>query len=684
MSVRYGNKVGPLVSRKSSFFKKDRFDNLRIKKPSSNMWIRPTDWLAMPTITSSEQKIAILMPVYPQGSNFLAFTVAEAYTVDWGDGVTENVATGIKAQHEYSYADADLNVTVASGGYKMAIVIITPQAGQNITSVNFNQKYALTGSVFPDTSPILEIVLSCPNLTSITLGNLTATSAFCKSLVSFSGVNMGQIVSFANLFSNLVSLENVSFDVLASILDTNNMFANCRSLKNVPLFNTAAVGDMGTMFSNCSSLTSVPLFNTAAVTNMGSMFSGCRSLTSVPLFNTAAAIFINSTFSGCVSLTSVPLFNTAAVTDMSSTFSGCASLTSVPLFNTAAATNMSSTFISCASLKNVPLFNTAAVTNMSSTFSGCVSLTSVPLFNTAAVTNMGSMFNGCASLTSVPLFNTAAAIFINSMFNGCASLTSVPLFNTAAVTDMSSTFSGCLSLATVPLLISGAGTTTSKFSNMFNSCASLTRAALSGAEYSISFTGCKLSKEELESIFNNLDTIGAPSQTLTISNNWGAPTTVTRTGTTTAGGTTITMANTVDIAVGMQITGTGTPLITARAVTFTDEGDLITLASHGLSNGDEVAFSVITSTTGIIINKIYFVVNAAAETFQIAATSGGAVLPLTTNGSGSLRYRTEVVSINPNVNITISRPTSSAATSSLTFRQLRTGTAILKGWTVTG
>jgi surface protein len=564
MSVRYGNKVGPLVSRKSSFFKKDRFDNLRIKKPSSNMWIRPTDWLAMPTITSSEQKIAILMPVYPQGSNFLAFTVAEAYTVDWGDGVTENVATGIKAQHEYSYADADLNVTVASGGYKMAIVIITPQAGQNITSVNFNQKYALTGSVFPDTSPILEIVLSCPNLTSITLGNLTATSAFCKSLVSFSGVNMGQIVSFANLFSNLVSLENVSFDVLASILDTNNMFANCRSLKNVPLFNTAAVGDMGTMFSNCSSLTSVPLFNTAAVTNMGSMFSGCRSLTSVPLFNTAAAIFINSTFSGCVSLTSVPLFNTAAVT------------------------------------------------------------------------------------------------------------------------DMSSTFSGCLSLATVPLLISGAGTTTSKFSNMFNSCASLTRAALSGAEYSISFTGCKLSKEELESIFNNLDTIGAPSQTLTISNNWGAPTTVTRTGTTTAGGTTITMANTVDIAVGMQITGTGTPLITARAVTFTDEGDLITLASHGLSNGDEVAFSVITSTTGIIINKIYFVVNAAAETFQIAATSGGAVLPLTTNGSGSLRYRTEVVSINPNVNITISRPTSSAATSSLTFRQLRTGTAILKGWTVTG
>jgi hypothetical protein len=246
-------------------------------------------------------------------------------------------------------------------------------------------------------------------------------------------------------------------------------------------------------------------------------------------------------------------------------------------------------------------------------------------------------------------------------------------------------FNSCNSLTTVPLFNTGTGTTTTKFDNIFNGCISLTRAALSGSKYSISYSGCKLSKEELESIFNNLDTRApAAAQTLTITNNWGAPTTVTRTGTTTTGGTTITMANTADIAVGMQITGTGTPLTTARSVTFTDAGDLVTLASHGLSNGDEVSFSVITSTTGIIINKIYYVVNKAANTFQLSASSGGAVLPLTTNGSGSLRYRIEVVSINPNVNITVSRPTSSAGSNSLTFRQLKTGTALLKGWTVTG
>jgi hypothetical protein len=270
------------------------------------------------------------------------------------------------------------------------------------------------------------------------------------------------------------------------------------------------------------------------------------------------------------------------------------------------------------------------------------------------------------------------------MFNGCTTLTTVPLFNTVAVTNMSSMFGSCSSLTTVPLLISGAGAITTKFNTIFSSCISLTRAALNGSKYSISYTGCKLSKEELESIFNYLDTIGAASQTITVTNNWGVTTPATVTGTTTAGSTTITMTNTTGIAEGMQITGTGSPLTTARAVTFTDAGDLVNLASHGLSNGDEVSFATIVTTTGIVTNRIYYIVNATAGTFQVAATLGGLALALTTNGTGTLRYRTQVVSINPNVSITVSRPMTSGGANSLGFRQLRTGTAFLKGWLVTG
>jgi surface protein len=315
-------------------------------------------------------------------------------------------------------------------------------------------------------------------------------------------------------------------------------------------------------------------------------------------------------------------------------------------------------------------------------FNSCTSLTTVPLFNTGAVTNMSSMFGICTTLITVPLFNTGAVTSMSSMFFGCTTLTTVPLFNTGAVTSMASMFNGCTSLTSVPLLISGAGTDANKFNGIFSTCLNLTRAALNGSEYSISYSGCKLSKEELESIFNYLDTIGAASQTITVTNNWGAPTPVTLTGTTTVGSTTISMANTTGIAVGMQITGTGSPLTSTRAVTFTS--NLVNLATHGLSNGDEVSFATIATTTSIIINRIYYVVNATAGTFQLAATLGGPALTLTPNGSGTLRYRTEVVSINPNVSITVSRQMAAGGANSLIFRQLRTGTAFLKGWLVMG
>ena len=71
-------------------------------------------------------------------------------------------------------------------------------------------------------------------------------------------------------------------------------------------------------------------------------------------------------------------------------------------------------------------------------------------------------------------------------------------------------------------------------------------------------------------------------------------------------------------------------------VTFQDSGDTVTLASHGLSNGTKVSFWSITSTTGISTYTTYYVVNTATNTFQLSLTSGGAALPLSTDGSGSM------------------------------------------------
>lgn len=69
------------------------------------------------------------------------------------------------------------------------------------------------------------------------------------------------------------------------------------------------------------------------------------------------------------------------------------------------------------------------------------------------------------------------------------------------------------------------------------------------------------------------------------------------------------------------------------AVTTTDAGDLFTATAHGLSNGTPLTFTSITTTTGVSVGVTYYVVTTAANTFQVAATPGGAAIAITTDGS---------------------------------------------------
>lgn len=72
--------------------------------------------------------------------------------------------------------------------------------------------------------------------------------------------------------------------------------------------------------------------------------------------------------------------------------------------------------------------------------------------------------------------------------------------------------------------------------------------------------------------------------------------------------------------------------------TFTADSstDTITSTSHGFSNGDEIIFKTGNLPEPLAAGTIYYVVNATTNTFQVAATSGGSAIDLTTNGSGSL------------------------------------------------
>jgi surface protein len=321
--------------------------------------VRPSDWLALPTVTAVEQKFVGLHAVFAEGNNFCAFLFRGAYTVDWGDGVVENVADNVKAEHVYDYS-AISNATLTSRGYKQVIVTVTPQVGQNLTTINFQQRY--TGQNVAYSTGWLDVTGSFPN------------------------AGVGATITFGGTTVRHTYAERVTWLTIGSCTSMANMFLDCYSLQSVPLFNTALVTTMQSMFSSCGSLTSVPLFNTALVQSMATTFTGCWNLRTVPLFNTASVTAMNNMFDFAASLIEVPLFNTASVTTMERMFTNCRSLTTVPLFNTASVTAMNNMFSSCFALKSVPLFNTASVTTMNTMFEFARSLNALPALSTAGIT----------------------------------------------------------------------------------------------------------------------------------------------------------------------------------------------------------------------------------------------------------------------------------------------------------
>jgi len=584
---------------------------------STEDWVRPSDWLAMPTVTDVEQKFVGLHAIFQEGNNFAAllFTTSTGqYQVDWGDGSSPTLHnSNTKAEYAYNYATYDTgNTTLSTRGYKQAIITVTPVSG-NLLTCNFQQRY--TGQNQAYATGFLDCIISMPNHSASAFAFSAETKTVNHNYVErFDIKTLGSCNNLISSFNGLISLQSINLFNTSLIVNFNDAFWNCLSLKSVPLFNTSSVTNMSRMFSNCISLTNVPLFNTSSVSNMNEMFNGCRSLKSVPLFNTSNVNSMSSMFNNCSSLKSVPFFDTANVSNISSMFSGCSILQNVPFFNTPSLTNCSQMFQSCTSLQNIPLLTTNLVTNMSNMFFTCSSLQSIPALSTASIT-------------------------------------------TTSGTDFSVNFA---------------------ISNV-----SLDRCQMAFAR-TVGFGNCQLSATAIEEILTNLVPRTATSATITLTGNWGLGTIVSRSFTITDGSTTITTGDTSSLVAGMQVTGTGSPLSSPVSVTFQDTGDTVTLVAHGLENDDEVSFASITSTTGLALNTIYYIVNKTTDTFQVASTIGGSPLPLTTNGSGTMRHRTEIVSIVANTSITMSRPMRGSGSQTLAFRTLKTGTALLKNWAVTG
>ena len=190
-------------------------------------------------------------------------------------------------------------------------------------------------------------------------------------------------------------------------------------------------------------------------------------------------------------------------------------------------------------------------------------------------------------------------------------------------------------------------------------------------------------KTALQSLFTNGILPVATTQTLSITNAPGADTANTKTATWTNASNVVTMANTVNVSIGGQVTGANM----SNVVSATAYANSKISTTNLVDNNVVVAFSSVT-TSNLAVNTLYYVSNQSNVTgtyyYDLATSNGGSPITFTA-GTMNMNINRLVTAINVNANITLSAfPSNSGTAASVATRNLNTNLGSFKNWTITG
>lgn len=434
-------------------------------------WTKPLDWPALTVPDASSQFLEANYAVFGPETfedNLVKLYTHSAVDVDWGDGVIESYAADTFLSHAYDYTSVNLSGPTTEG-FKVATITVTPQAGYQLTGLNFST--VTTTGAFSDytagkavSQAWLELVITSPHLTTLVLPRDTAPT-FCPRLAR---IHIGQnaLITFEELFYKLYSLESVELDYKLDSASCYYMFGYCYSLKEVILPNPLITPSVQYLFRYCHSLHDVDIETTA--TNVEDMFNWCRSLETLNL-----------------------VFNNA---------------------------NPHTPLPQPGPLWSVRLISTA-MTNGLNLFSGQFALREVSL-HLPNLINTDNMFEDCWCLEKIPPLSLDGSIVPYptslNLFHNCYNLKEFP--DHVTITQSQGMFVNCRSALQIPAydFTADTSTTTLQFSNM-NYLVKVACRPLPGNK-DIDLRQSALHKTALEEILNNLpDITGSTTRTLYIS-----------------------------------------------------------------------------------------------------------------------------------------------------------------------
>ena len=464
-------------------------------------YVRPSDWISIPSINvgGGEEVSYCLMQVFDTAHNYIAVTCEGDFTVDWGDGSTPvNYASGTQAENDIAYSGVS---NLSTRGYRQALVKITPQAGQNLTLVNYGVRHSSWGTNLIS-SQILEIDQHLPNATTFKVYHTNQVHYY---LEQFNWRGNHNVTSYSSLFRNGYRLQSVvALPFTNSSLNCYRVFYNARLLRIFPTINITSCTNAAEMFYGTGIEWVGDVTITGTVTSYTSLFRACSKLLGVEslTINTSTSAVINLLYHTCSTLRYVPLFvyngtNVSSmhesnnllqyippydfpnITTLSSFAKSCFQLRKPCKFassgTTANVTSLYRAYQSCESMLTAMRsgeHDFSLVTTARECYSGCISMkfshnidlpicTNFTSFQASARfeeidvfdTSSGQDFNYFVSgsvLKTFPLFDTSSATSFFAFFQSNYFLESVADLDTSNVTTFQQTFYQCYALCQLP------------------------------------------------------------------------------------------------------------------------------------------------------------------------------------------------------------------------------------------
>jgi len=425
--------------------------------PAVTGWQRPVDWLPMPV--DAPNKIAILAMVRDTTGEYVALKIVcdGGYTVDWGDGIIDNVASGIVAEHQYLYTDTNLDGTLCTRGYKQAMIVITPQSTGDITEIYLNIRHSHY-TVTAVSTPFLDVQINAP---SCTILQSYHANSFCRYIERWNITAIGPITDMSSMFYNNYSVQQYTFPAsFGSVAtDMSSMFNSNYSVQQYTF--PASFGSVATtmyqMFNNNYSVQqyTFPTSFGSVATNMYQMFYNNYSVQqyTFPASFGSAATTMSNMFYGNYSVQqyTFPTSFGSVATDMSSMFNNNYSVQqyTFPASFGSVATTMASMFNNNYSVQQYtfPASFGSVATTMSSMFYNNYSVQqyTFPASFGSVATTMANMFSNNSSAKTITNLEAAVSVQLTGLLETPAI---VAVFNSLpTVTGKTITLTGLPGLA---------------------------------------------------------------------------------------------------------------------------------------------------------------------------------------------------------------------------------------------